>query len=72
MCRRDFCDACLASPYHEGLSCEDNDRPDCLYCGEKVHMYCVYSKGVYYTYCWDRIHLARWGKPSRSRGTTGV
>ena len=37
MCRRDFCDSCLASPYHDGLSCEDNDRPDCLYCGEKVH-----------------------------------
>lgn len=35
-CTRDFCDTCLAAPYHVGLTCAQALAPDCFLCGGKV------------------------------------
>jgi hypothetical protein len=35
-CRLDFCDSCLAAPYHKGFTCRQARAPDCLLCGGKV------------------------------------
>ncbi|GFR50183.1 hypothetical protein Agub_g12352 [Astrephomene gubernaculifera] len=35
-CGKDFCDACGAAPYHNGLTCGQARAPDCLLCRGKV------------------------------------
>ncbi|GLI67902.1 hypothetical protein VaNZ11_012227 [Volvox africanus] len=36
-CNGNFCDACLAVPYHDGFTCSQARAPDCLLCGDKVN-----------------------------------
>jgi len=31
-CKQTFCDSCLATPYHEGLDCEEAAAPHCQLC----------------------------------------
>ena len=34
ICGNDFCDTCMASPYHLGLTCEEHAAPRCTLCRE--------------------------------------
>lgn len=31
-CRQDFCGECRVTPYHSGLTCQQQRAPKCLYC----------------------------------------